>query len=161
MSICDNCDAAVEPTANYCPECGSELNPTLKDWSDGFLSLVDRGHIQEAIDGNESLPERYHGRLHETVRHALSDFCLLDRWDDFDNSEALLGDLPDGDIDPEDWEEVEKLARLTCPHRFMLNAMGVERFARLLELSVLVYASESDSSVNDVSVTIEIEEGES
>lgn len=158
MTICESCNTAVEPTANYCPECGSELHPTRKDWSDGFLSLVDRGHIQEAIDGNESPPEGYHDRLHETVRHALSDFCLLNRWDEFDNQEALFGDLSETDIDPEDSEGIEKLARLTCPFRFMLNATGVEQFTALLELSVLLYLQEADESTGDVSVSIEIED---
>lgn len=157
MTICESCNTAVEPTANYCPDCGSELEPTIKDWSDGFLSLVDRGHIQEAIDGNESLPERYHENLHETVRHALADFCLLDRWQDFDNHEALFGDLPDGEIDTEDWDDIEKLARLTCPFRFILSATDVDRMSRLLELSLLIHAREVGESVDDVSVSIEVE----
>jgi len=156
MVICESCDTAVEPTANYCPECGSELSPTRKDWSDGFLSLVDRGHIQEAIDGNESFPEGYHDRLHETVRHALSDFCLLDRWDDFDNHEALFGDIPEDKIDVDDWEELEKIARLTCPFRFMLNAADVDRVGTLLELSVLLAVPEAEQP-DDVSVSIEID----
>lgn len=45
------------------------------------------------------------------MRHVLADFCLLDRWEDFDNSEALLGYLPDDEISPNDWEEIEKFAR--------------------------------------------------
>ncbi|QCW01868.1 hypothetical protein FGF80_00820 [Natrinema pallidum] len=155
MVICESCDTAAEPTANYCPECGSELSPTRKDWSDGFLSLVDRGHIQEAIDGNESLPEGYHDRLHETVRHALSDFCLLDRWDDFDNHEALFGDIPEDKIDVDDWEELEKIARLTCPFRFMLNAVDIDRVGTLLELSVLLAVPEAEQP-DDVSISIEI-----
>lgn len=156
MVICESCDTAVEPTAKYCPECGSELSPTRKDWSDGFLSLVDRGHIQEAIDGNDSPPEGYHDRLHETVRHALADFCLLDRWEAFDNHEALFRDLPEDKIDTDDWDELEKVARLTCPFRFMLSATDVERFSRLLELSLLLHVAEADQSV-DISVSIEIE----
>lgn len=156
MVICESCNTAVEPTANYCPECGSELSPTRKDWSDGFLSLVDRGHIQEAIDGNESLPDGYHDRLHETVRHALSDFCLLDRWEDFDNHEALFGDLPENEIDVDDWEELEKIARLTCPFRFVINATDVDRVGSLLELSVLLAVTEAEQP-DDVSVTIEID----
>lgn len=152
MVICESCDTAVEPTANYCPECGSELSPTRKDWSDGFLSLVDRGHIQEAIDGNESLPEGYHDRLHETVRHALSDFCLLDRWEDFDNHD----DLPDDEIDTDDLDELEKIARLSCPFRFMINATGVDRFDDLLELAVLLAVPEAEQP-DDVSVSIEVD----
>ncbi len=158
MVVCEGCNTAVEPTANYCPECGSELNPTRKDWSDGFLSFVDRGHIQEAIDGNESLPAGYHDRLHETVRHALADFCLLDRWEDFDNSKALLGDLPDAEVSPDSWEEIEKFARLTCPSRFMLNAAGIDRYTKILEFSVLLYLQDSDTLFEDVSVSIEIED---
>ena len=156
MVVCESCNTAVEPTANYCSECGSELSPTRKDWSDGFLSLVDRGHIQEAIDGNESLPEGYHDRLHETVRHALSDFCLLDRWEDFDNHEALFGDIPEDKIDVDDWEELEKTARLTCPFRFMLNAADIDRVGTLLELSVLLAVPEAEQP-DDVSVSIEID----
>ena len=157
MTICDSCSTAVEPTANYCPECGSELKPTRKDWSDGFLSLVDRGHIQEAIDGNESLPPEYYDRLHETVRHALADFCLLNRWDAFDNTEALFGDRPDEEISPDDWEEIEKLARLTCPFRFMLTAAGTERVSKILEFSLLVHLQDSDKTLDDVTVKIEID----
>jgi hypothetical protein len=156
MVICESCDTAVEPEANYCPECGSELHPTRKDWSDGFLSLVDRGYIQEAIDGNESVPPEYHDRLHETVRHALSDFCLLDRWEEFDNNEALFGDLPDEEIDVDDWEELEKIARLTCPFRFMLNAADVDRVGTLVELSVLLAVPEAEQP-DDVSVSIEVD----
>jgi len=156
MVVCESCNTAVEPTANYCPECGSELSPTRKDWSDGFLSLVDRGHIQEAIDGNESLPKGYHDRLHETVRHALSDFCLLDRWEDFDNHEALFGDLPEDEIDVDDWEELEKITRLTCPFRFILNAADVDQFCTFLELSVLLAIPEAEQP-DDVSVSIQID----
>lgn len=156
MVICDNCSAAVEPSANYCPECGSEITTTRKDWSDGFLTLVDRGHIQEAIDGNESLPEGYHDRLYETVRHALSDFCLLDRWEEFDNKEALVGDLPEEEFDPEDVDELAKLARLLCPSLFMLDALGVDRFTTLIELSVYAHLEETDKSLDDISVSIEI-----
>lgn len=87
------------PTANYCPKCGSELYPRMNGWSDGFLSLVDRGHIQEAIDGNESLPESCHERLHAAVRRPLADFCLLDWWDNFDSATAVFDDLPESDVD--------------------------------------------------------------
>lgn len=152
MTICDSCNKAVKPTANYCPECGTELKPTLKDWSDGFLSLVDRGHIQEAIDGNEVLPERYRERLQEVVRHALADFCLLNRWDEFDNTEALFGDLPDGDIDLDDPEQIEKLVRLTCPIRFMLNATEVEQYETILEMSIYLKMQDSGVEWDDVSV---------
>ncbi|MDF9746297.1 zinc ribbon domain-containing protein [Natrinema salsiterrestre] len=156
MTICDNCSSSVEPTANYCPECGSELDPPLKDWADGFLTLVDRGHIQEAIDGNETLPNRYHERLHETVRHALADFCLLDRWEEFDNEEALFGDLPDEDIDVDDIDAVEKLVRLTCPFRFVLNGAGLERLENIVAVSVYLCSSEPEITPDDVSVTIEV-----
>ena len=158
MTICDNCSEAVEPTANYCPDCGSELHPPLKDWSDGFLSIVDRGHIQEAIDGNESPPERYHERMHETVRHALADFCLLDRWDSFDNTEALVGDFPEKDVEPDDMAEIEKVVRLTCPFRFMLNGLGIERSELVLEFALITYLQDPETSINDVSVTIEVDE---
>jgi hypothetical protein len=93
------------------------------------------------------------------VRHALSDFCLLDRWDDFDNHEALFGDIPEDKIDVDDWEELEKIARLTCPFRFMLNAADVDRVGTLLELSVLLAVPEAEQP-DDVSVSIEIDAAE-
>jgi RNA polymerase subunit RPABC4/transcription elongation factor Spt4 len=156
MVICDRCNNSVKPTANYCPECGSELNPTRKDWSDGFLSLVDRGHIQEAIDGNETLPEGYHTRLHETVRHALADFCLLNRWAEFDNHEALYGDIQDEEITTDNVDELEKLVRLTCPFRFLINATGVNTLESVLEASILFASDDSELTLDDIDVSIEV-----
>jgi len=144
------------PTANYCPECGSELNPTRKDWSDGFLSLVDRGHIQEAIDGNETPPEGYHTRLYETVRHALADFCLLDRWGEFDNHEALYGDIQEAEITTDDIVELEKLVRLTCPFQFIINATDVDKLERVLEASVFFASNEPELTLDDIEVSIEV-----
>ena len=158
MVLCDSCSAAVEATANYCPECGAELNPDIKDWADGFLSLVDRGHIQQAIDGNESPPAGYHERLHEVVRHSMADFCLLDRWDEFDNAEALIGDLSIEGLDAEYDDEFEKLVRLTCPFQFVMNAVGLDAFETLLEVSVLAYSDEDELSTEDISVSIDISE---
>ncbi|AQL42092.1 hypothetical protein BV210_04900 [Halorientalis sp. IM1011] len=135
----------------------------MRDLSEGFLSIADRGHIQEAIDGNRRPPDGYHDRLHETVRHAFADFCQLNRWDEFDNRTALLGDLADGDF-PEDFtaedEALSHLYRLTCPFRFIHTAVGIDGLETLLEISLLVeYRTKTDQEpdADTVSVSIDVD----
>jgi hypothetical protein len=160
MVVCDECGTSVRPEYNYCHECGSEISPKMIDWTDGFLPITAQGHIQQAIDGNRTPPEKFHERMHETVRHAFTDFCVLDRWDEFDNREALVGDISTWDPDENDSEEIEKLARLTCPFRFLINGVGVEGVADVFALSVSMYKEDPNITLDDVTVTIEIEQDE-
>ncbi|WP_157525820.1 hypothetical protein [Halorientalis sp. IM1011] len=163
MTVCDDCGNTELPSAKYCSNCGTQLQRDMRDLSEGFLSIADRGHIQEAIDGNRRPPDGYHDRLHETVRHAFADFCQLNRWDEFDNRTALLGDLADGDF-PEDFtaedEALSHLYRLTCPFRFIHTAVGIDGLETLLEISLLVeYRTKTDQEpdADTVSVSIDVD----
>lgn len=153
MVVCDNCGTTAESTANYCPSCGSELFPTQKDWSDGFLSPIARSHILDAMEGNRSPPDQYHDRLYESVRHALVDFCLLNEWDEFNNYEALLGDLPN-EVDLDDDDALHKVARLTCLFRFVYGAVGREGFEEIMNASITASLEREDVPEEDISVSI-------
>lgn len=67
-----------------------------------------------------------------------------------------MGDLPEGKISPDELDDIDKRARLTCPHRFMINALGIDRFAGIVELSVLLCVQNSDQAVVSVSVSIDV-----
>ena len=86
----------------------------------------------------------------------MADFCLLDRWAEFDNHEALYGDIQDEEITTDDIGELEKLVRLTCPFQFMINVTDVDTLESVLEASVLFASDDPELTLDDIDVSIEV-----
>lgn len=136
---CPGCgDELDTPNQRYCGQCGQPLNvevdrDTIRRQTSGVLDVDVRRRILDSIRDERGPHHEYtHVRIQEQVRHALFDFWLLYRWEDFDNREALLADLGRDDSHLSEDEKLTHLLTLLGTFQFLFRSVSVEVIAKML-----------------------------
>lgn len=161
MKWCSKCGSkGATEEATYCYECGDELidedDHLIRETSDGFLSNADWVCIAECINGErDPPPELYFTRLHEKVRHSLTDFALLYHWEGFDPSSVFkpTSSGEDGATD----DELTKAIILMKTFALLYNGLGRDAYELFSEAAI---ETAEELSIGDVDVTITMSSSE-
>ncbi|AKU09892.1 hypothetical protein [Haloferax gibbonsii] len=158
MKWCSKCGSrGATEAARYCHECGDELvdedDHLIRETSDGFLSHADWVCIVERINGErDPPPELYFTRLHEKVRHSLTDFALLYHWEEFDPSSVFKPTSSDKDGPTED--ELRKAVVIMNAFALLYSGLGQDAYEMVSEIAV---GTVEELSVDDIDVTITVQ----
>lgn len=169
--ICPGCREELHSTnQHFCGSCGEPIDVDVdREWirrqTSGFLDSRARSRILDSLQGERGPHHEYtHVEIQEQVRHVLLDFSLLNEWDEFDEREALLGDLERDEPETHDEDHLEHLLTVLGTYRFFFHSVGVGFIAKMLFDKVqreIEAASESESDdlekFTDISLELVLE----
>lgn len=113
--------------------------------------------IAECINGErDPPPEQYFTRVHEKVRQSLTDFALLNHWNEFDPS-SVFKPMSGGKDGPTD-DELTKAVILMNAFALLYSGLGQDAYELVSETAV---GTVEELSVDDVDVTITVSRSES
>lgn len=157
MKWCSKCGSkGATEAARYCHECGGELidedDHLIRETSDGFLSHADWVCIAECINGErDPPPEQYFTRIHEKVRHSLTDFALLYHWEGFDPS-SVFKPTSSGKDGPTD-DEVTEAVILMKAFALLYSGLGQDAY-ELVSKTAIGTVEELPVDAVDVTITV-------
>lgn len=137
---CPACEAELDKprTQNFCGSCGEPINvevdrERIRRTTSGFLGSSERMRIVDSVTGDRGSHHEYtHVHAQEAVRHAIWDFWLLSKWEEFSNRDAFLGDIGRrNDKSPND-DDLADVPALLGFSRFFFSSLSLEAIQYLL-----------------------------